>query len=502
MPDIIFSELTPLIFLQTFIIQDVNISGEFKDSTQSRIELLGLTAACCFEKAYRQFTNIEGDLDWNSYAEMVIAIKNKIGGNFSRTSSDRNYIGVINTRCPFGDAVKQTPQLCKMTSSVFGGIAANNFGYSKVVFKKRIAAGDKRCELYIFTDPSFASNYEGNEFHKLSDQLTNYFPNNLAKIEKIKENWCFPIISNAKSCDKIHDNNNAIIASSKAMQDIIKIVKQTAPTMAVILITGETGVGKEVIARAIHNFSPRKNEPFIPANCGAIPENLIESTLFGHEKGAFTGAYDVYHGLFERACKGTLFLDEVDTLSLSAQVKLLRVLQEKEFERVGGKSSLSTDVRIVAASNADIKKLVSEGKFRHDLYYRINLIHINIPPLRLRQDDIPPLVVHFLDKLAVKYHRNIPKITDESMNILTKEKWQGNIRELENVLERSFLLSQDNVITKTILISSLESNQDRDILIHDKKIKTLRKEAVTDIETQILKKILTELNGNIPEVAK
>jgi DNA-binding NtrC family response regulator len=506
MPDIIFQELNPLIFLQTFIIQDINIAGEFKDNVYDRIEFLGLTAACCFEKAYRKSMNIENDLNLNDYAEMIIAIKNKIGGNFSRTSSDKNYVGIINTRCPFGDAVKLTPQLCKMTSSVFGGIAANNFGYSKVVFKKRIAAGDKRCEMLIFTDPSFALNLDGDEFHKFSKESMNYFSDKSTKIEKIKENWCFPIMSDIKSRDVDSHIKNTIVASSKSMCDIIKIVKQTAATTATILITGETGVGKEVIARTIHNFSLRRNEPFIAVNCGAIPENLVESALFGHEKGAFTGAYQVHHGFFERACGGTLFLDEVDSLPLYAQVKLLRVLQEKEFERVGGKSSLSTDVRIIAACNGEIEKMVTDGRFRRDLYYRINVIHIHIPPLRLRQDDISPLITHFLNKLAVKYRRNIPKITDESMNILIKAKWPGNIRELENILERSFLLSRDGIISEEILTSSFESEQGDDIIknstIKNKNLKTLKKETVRSMETQLLEKILMESNGNIPEVAK
>lgn len=505
MPDIIFSELNPVVFLQTFIVQEINISEEFKENTQDRIELLGLTAACCFEKAYRKYTNIQGEIDKNGYADMIISIKNKIGGNFSRTSSDKKCIGIINTRCPFGDAVKKTPQLCKMTSSLFGGIAANNFGYSKIVFKKRIAAGDKKCEIFIFTDPSLASDYKGDEFHNLLGEPIKYFINDSNSLEKIKENWCSPIIYDNKllKTSESVSIKKAIIASSKAMQDVIKIVKQTAPTEATILITGETGVGKEVIARTIHNISYRRNGPFIAVNCGAIPENLIESTLFGHEKGAFTGAYQVHNGLFERAFKGTLFLDEIDSLPLQAQVKLLRVLQEKEYERVGGKSTIQTDVRIIAASNKEIENLVADQRFRSDLYYRINLIRINIPPLRLRPDDIPPLVSHFLNKLAAKYKRNVPKITEKSMNILLKAEWQGNVRELENVLERSFLLSQDGIISENILYSFVKDNNTNNLgNVYDKKIKTLKKEAAQNVEIQILEKILTEFKGNIPQSSK
>jgi two-component system, NtrC family, response regulator AtoC len=226
-----------------------------------------------------------------------------------------------------------------------------------------------------------------------------------------------------------------IVGHSPAMQEIFATVTRVAPTRATVLLAGESGVGKDMIARAIHEHSPRKGRPFVKINCTAIPENLMESELFGYEKGAFTGANISKPGKFEQADTGTVFLDEIGDVPASIQVKLLRVLQEREFERLGSNKTLHTDVRVVAATNVDLRAALEQGTFREDLYYRLNVVPINIPPLRERKDDIPYLVEHF----ATKYNG---QISEGALERLMSYHWPGNVRELENVLERSILLAQ------------------------------------------------------------
>jgi len=226
-----------------------------------------------------------------------------------------------------------------------------------------------------------------------------------------------------------------IIGHSAPMQEIFSTVTRVAPTRATVLLCGESGVGKDMIARAIHQHSPRKDRPFVKINCTAIPENLMESELFGYEKGAFTGANTSKPGKFESANTGTVFLDEIGDVPGSIQVKLLRVLQEHEFERLGSNRTQHTDVRVVAATNVDLRAALENGTFREDLYYRLNVVPINIPPLRERKDDIPYLVEHFAEKFA-------GSISEGAMERLLAYHWPGNVRELENVVERSILLAQ------------------------------------------------------------
>lgn len=226
-----------------------------------------------------------------------------------------------------------------------------------------------------------------------------------------------------------------IVGHSPQMQEIFATVARVAPTRATVLLAGESGVGKDMIARAIHEHSPRKGRPFVKINCTAIPENLMESELFGYEKGAFTGANISKPGKFEQADTGTVFLDEIGDVPASIQVKLLRVLQEREFERLGSNKTLHTDVRVIAATNVDLRAALEQGTFREDLYYRLNVVPMNIPPLRERKDDIPYLVEHF----AKKYNG---QISEGALERLTSYHWPGNVRELENVVERSILLAQ------------------------------------------------------------
>jgi two-component system NtrC family response regulator len=238
-----------------------------------------------------------------------------------------------------------------------------------------------------------------------------------------------------------------IVGDSQAIKDILALVQRVAPVKTTILVTGESGTGKELIVRAIHQVSPRSKKPFISVNCAALPETLLESELFGHEKGAFTHAVAMRKGRFELADGGTLFLDEVAEMSPAIQVKLLRVLQEMEFERLGGSRTIKVDVRVVTASNRDLKEEVEAGRFREDLFYRLNVVHLHLPPLRERPEDIPLLAAHFVHKYTPENLRGKMRLTPEAARRLTQYAWPGNVRELENVMERAVILCANNIIT-------------------------------------------------------
>ncbi|MFM1920986.1 MAG: hypothetical protein RLZZ303_2620 [Candidatus Hydrogenedentota bacterium] len=237
-----------------------------------------------------------------------------------------------------------------------------------------------------------------------------------------------------------------IIGSSSAMQDVFDLIGQVAKSDATVLIRGESGTGKELVAHAIHYNSARASRPFVRVNVAALPESVIESELFGHEKGAFTGATQQRRGRFELADSGTIFLDEMGELSPQMQVKLLRVLQEREFERVGGSSTVAVDVRVLAATNRDLEKMMLDGSFRQDLYYRLNVFPIHIPPLRDRRADILELANFFVEKISKKNHKYVRRISTPAIDMLTSYHWPGNVRELENVIERAVLLTTDDVV--------------------------------------------------------
>ncbi len=253
-----------------------------------------------------------------------------------------------------------------------------------------------------------------------------------------------------------------IIGKSEPMQEVFGLVSQVAPSRSTVLVTGESGTGKELIARAIHTNSPRSDKPFVPVNSGSIPVDLLESALFGHVKGAFTGASYSHRGFFETADRGTIFLDEIGTLSVETQAKLLRVIQEREFMPVGSSEAIKVDVRIVAATNEDVAKLVGEGRFREDLYYRLNVIGIKLPPLRERREDIPLLIQHFFDRFCVENTRFVDEggkssleFAADAMGILMDHRWPGNVRELENVVERAVVLATGPQVPVQALPESL-----------------------------------------------
>lgn len=242
-----------------------------------------------------------------------------------------------------------------------------------------------------------------------------------------------------------------IIGSSPAMLDVLATIAQVASSRATALVLGETGCGKELIAKAIHYNSPRHNKPLVRVNCGALSPQLLESELFGHVRGAFTGAVKDKIGRFEAADGGTIFLDEVGTLDPQLQVKLLRVLQEREFERVGDHNTVKVDVRVIAATNLDLEEEVRKGNFREDLYYRLNVVTVHLPPLRNRRQDIPKLIDHFLDRYNKENSRNLRKMNRETLNLLSRYPWPGNVRELENAMERAVVLSQSEEFTEDLL---------------------------------------------------
>jgi transcriptional regulator with GAF, ATPase, and Fis domain len=248
--------------------------------------------------------------------------------------------------------------------------------------------------------------------------------------------------------DQIHGRRRfeQIIGKSPALETVLEQIERVAPTDSTVLIEGETGTGKELIAQAIHNLSSRCGRAFIKLNCAAIPLDLLESELFGHERGAFTGAITQQIGRFERADKGTLFLDEVGDIPQALQPKLLRVLQEREFERLGSSRTQQADVRVVAATNRDLMQMVKRGEFRSDLYYRLNVFPLTLPPLRARREDIPALVTHFADVFGRRLGRQIGHIPAETMFALSSYHWPGNIRELQNLIERAVILSNSGVL--------------------------------------------------------
>jgi two-component system NtrC family response regulator len=289
-----------------------------------------------------------------------------------------------------------------------------------------------------------------------------------------------------------------IVGQSGTMREILALVKRVAQTRATVLISGESGTGKELIARAIHQRSPRAAKTFISVNCAALTETLLESELFGHERGAFTHAVATRKGRFELADGGTLFLDEVAEMSPALQVKVLRVLQEMEFERVGGVRTIKVDVRMVAATNRELKEEVEAGRFREDLFYRLNVVHLHIPPLRQRPEDIPMLATHFLNKYARENVRGEVRLTPEALQLLIQYPWPGNVRELENVMERAVILCGNNVITPQDLPAELapaaadaKLDIDRFIPLH-----TPLPEALEQIEEQMIRRAL-EASGQV-----
>ena len=280
---------------------------------------------------------------------------------------------------------------------------------------------------------------------------------------------------------------NNIIGKSKSMREIFKMIGSASTSRVTVLIRGESGTGKELIAKAIHYNSMNRKQPFVAVNCTAIPETLFESELFGHEKGAFTGAIATKIGKFELAGQGTLFFDEIGDVSLSIQAKLLRVLQEKKYERIGGTQTLTTEARIVTATNKDLEQMIRQEQFREDLYYRLKVIEIYVPPLRERREDIPLLVEFLLDKINKEFDRNVRKVAPDAMDFLRNQPWKGNVRELENVLRRAVVMGKSDVL----LMEYLPPSEDK-----EQKIESERFQTLAGMEKEYIAKILTYTHNN------
>jgi transcriptional regulator with PAS, ATPase and Fis domain len=285
------------------------------------------------------------------------------------------------------------------------------------------------------------------------------------------------------------------------MLKIFDLVAQVAPSRSTILLQGESGTGKELIAKAIHMNSPRKDAPFVPVNTGSMPTDLLESTLFGHVKGAFTSAIASKKGLFEIANKGTLFLDEIGTMSMETQAKILRVLQDKRFMHLGGVQELQVDVRIIAATNVDLRQAVKEGKFREDLFYRLNVITIDLPPLRSRKEDIPLLVDYFLKKFCEENEKPLCTVSTEALRPLLDYDWPGNVRELENVIERAVVLSNGRTITSDLLPEQLTGRPSLIPSIDTRPDASLF-EIVEECERRIITDMLEKCSWNQTEAAE
>jgi two-component system, NtrC family, response regulator GlrR len=288
-----------------------------------------------------------------------------------------------------------------------------------------------------------------------------------------------------------------LVGKDPAFLSEIEKIPLTAKCDVNVLILGETGTGKELCARAIHYLSPRTGHPFIPVNCGAIPIELVENELFGHEKGAFTGAFNAYPGLIHEAHGGTLFLDEIDCLPLQMQVKLLRFIQDKEYRQLGSAKMHQADVRIIAASNIDLEKMVSEGGFRRDLFYRLNVISIALPALRERKADIPLIANHFLDKYAFEFNKQAQNLSSEALQKLLIYEWPGNVRELENVIQRIIVFALQPIIQKNDIVLSLSKN-----IEVQESFQTNKSRAVAQFERSYIQKILLAYHGNISQAAK
>ena len=292
-------------------------------------------------------------------------------------------------------------------------------------------------------------------------------------------------------------NLESIVGKSPAMTSVFDLIKLVASASANVLITGESGSGKELVARALHYSGSRKSKHFVPLNCTAIPENLLESELFGHVKGSFTGAIADKKGLFEEADNGTLFLDEIGDLSLALQAKLLRVLQDKQIRPVGGQQSKQVDVRIIAATHRDLRIMVKDSKFREDLFYRLNVVQVRVPALRERMEDIPLLVESFINKFAIQNSSNVQGVSPEAMAVLMSLPWPGNVRELENVIERAMVLTRGEFIEKSMILGSAldEAKHNVEELYSDRP-------TLEVLEERYIKLILIEAQGAKDEAAK
>ena len=375
-------------------------------------------------------------------------------------------------------------------------------GMDGIELLKRIRSGDRELPVVMIT--AYATVESAVEAMKLGarDYITKPFQVDELKIVVGKVFERQRLINEKRILlDEIRGryDPSRIAGDSQRMRDVMDLALSVAPSRASVLLEGESGTGKELVARAIHENSGRRDRSFIVVNCGALAEGVLESELFGHERGAFSGAVATRKGRFELADRGTLFIDEIGELSLPAQVKLLRFLQEHEFERVGGTRMLKSDARIIAATNRDLKAMVREGSFREDLYYRLNVVHIRVPPLRDRMEDLAPLAEFFLDKYSSEMNKRLAGIAQEVIVALRAYEWEGNVRELENVMERAVVLCKGDTVTLRDLPEELRGEGEGS---HPAGREGTLTEIVESFERQILVRALDRNGGSQTRTAR
>ncbi len=450
------------------------------------------SASICLESYYRTNTFVtDNKLSFDDFTRIVECIA--CGGRASQkaVADSDNRVRLVHAKCPLHSyPAKSRSGLCQTAAYLLADIANRNFAYAKLTIGKRILSDSRCCEFTAYLTPdgtreprqdecptveTFSLTQSGSMLHTPNDH------------ENRSSNRTLP----------------EIVACSSAMQQLLNAVDIIAATSATVLITGETGVGKELIARRLHAVSDRAGQAFVAVNCGAIPEELADSALFGHEKGAFTGAREKQLGYFERAQGGTLFLDEINSLPVSTQGRLLRVLQQGEYERVGGQQTLHSNARIVVASNTPLDEAVQRGEFRRDLWYRLNIIDLYVPPLRENRENIPHLVEFFLRKLRLKYQKQVNAVSDDVLRQLYDYAWPGNVRELENTLERSFIFANGEVL-QSIRLNALETPAPAFAMLTDSSAKgwqDYKRRLIEQAERAFLDRSLQRYQGDLDEVA-
>ncbi|MCU7842778.1 MAG: sigma-54 dependent transcriptional regulator [Candidatus Thiodiazotropha sp. (ex Monitilora ramsayi)] len=462
---------------------------------KNHIERVATKTGELMEVIHRSRLGLTSQLDRTGYARLITDMLQDAGCAACEYIVNRESVHFTTRSCEFSHCSMESGA-CHLVIGVVGSVAARNFGYAKVDLQRFCTGEESICECRVDLDPNAAAHRPGTEFSDAPGAL-----------ENIADSFGCNSIAQPQAATG-NDHRPDIVARSPQMQHILDLVEKVAPTPATILITGETGVGKECFTRILHALSGRPHDRFVGVNCGAIPENLIESALFGHERGAFTGAHARYNGYFERASGGTLFLDEVDSLSPAVQVRLLRVLQEGEYERVGGRQTLRSGARIVAATNALLSDIVDAGRFRRDLYYRLNVVNIHVPPLRERPDDIPALSRHILGKLNQRYGGQVTGLAPLAERSLMAYHWPGNVRELENVLERSYLFASGSRLDNVLIDLPATTNVGSDTLPSLAPVKEppgwkgRKKTTMQDLERQAIVSALKRHRGNVARAAE
>jgi DNA-binding NtrC family response regulator len=450
--------------------------------TDRVVSEFGVRAGEFMETSYRLRTGLrEAPLQPAEYLGLAVHILASSGADASALPPQGRSLRVINRRCPFEDLGACGPWLCEMACRLFEAIAVRNFGGGAVTVERADGVHGRNCRFLIEITAGRSVEAEPQ-------------PRALATSPGSGAAVPTPVGS---------EGGLGLVAESPAMRRVVQVVTTVAPSPATVLITGETGVGKELVARLLHALSGRRRAPFVAVNCGAIPETLIETALFGHERGAFTGALQQHQGFFERAAAGTLFLDEIDSLSLAAQSRLLRVLQEGEFERVGGRQVLHTPVRVVVATNRALEDAVRTGRFRQDLYYRIHIVTVHIPPLRERPEDIAPLAQHLLARLARKHGRSPLGLGPRAAAQIAAYPWPGNVRELENALERSLLFTPGPLLEDILLTpGDLFGPPPEPVATAETSWKAYRERVLREAEVRYLEAAMRHCQGDVGAVAR